>query len=242
MGKLNQVIAVVAPKKKQAKDVETKAYHDMKKPELFSGISRTYTPREEDGDKLPPESKNVQATCGKIIEEVSKALQDMLDAVATQDWANCQARATILGLQVPVTYMLYLEKQLTDLKTFVTALPTLDPGEVWTYDENSDSYASSPSETVRTRKVTEFVVAVQPTEHHPAQVKEVSKDVVAGYWKTIKFSGAMPAKEKNEILDRLRQLQEEVVKAREEANSMEVTPVKIGQRLMDFVFGGQGRV
>lgn len=53
MGKLNQVLAVVASKKKAAKDALTNAYHVIQKAPLFDGISRTYRPKDEEGEKLP---------------------------------------------------------------------------------------------------------------------------------------------------------------------------------------------
>ena len=64
----------------------------------------------------------------------------MFDVVLTQDMGNTHAKAdikvngqTILP-NVPVTYLLFLEKQVVDLETFVTKLPSLDPSEVWEAD------------------------------------------------------------------------------------------------------------
>ncbi|WP_309738960.1 hypothetical protein [Chamaesiphon sp. OTE_20_metabat_361] len=36
------------------------------------------------------------------------------------------------------------------------------------------------------------MVAYEATEHHPAQIKEVSKDIVEGIWSLVEFSGALP--------------------------------------------------
>ena len=55
MGKLNQVIAVVSGKKKLANEAITSAYHTIQKETLFEGISRTYTPRDEEGERFPAE-------------------------------------------------------------------------------------------------------------------------------------------------------------------------------------------
>jgi hypothetical protein len=52
MGKLNQVIAVIAGKKKKAADTVTECYHLVQKAPLFDGIVRTYTPKDEDGERL----------------------------------------------------------------------------------------------------------------------------------------------------------------------------------------------
>ena len=135
MGKLNQVIAVVSGKKKKATDSLTEAYHQIQKPTLFDGISRTYQPKDEEGERLPPESKSVQVKCEEIIIGVRRTLAEMYDIIATQDYANCDAKADVVVAgatvlrAVPVTHLLFLEKQVTDLESFVSKLPTLDPAE-----------------------------------------------------------------------------------------------------------------
>lgn len=178
-----------------------------------------------------------------MIAQVTKPLTEMFDVTATQDWANCQAKAnvvvngtTVLS-QVPVIHLLFLEKQLTDLITFIGKLPTLDPSEVWSYNSTSDYYATTPSETTRTRKTPKAFVKYAATKEHPAQVETFHEDVLAGYWQTIKFSGAIPAKERNEMLERAQNLHDAVVKAREEANSIEVTNVGVGKPVLEYVFG-----
>ena len=243
MGKLNQVIAVVAGKKQKATQAITEAYHKIQKAPLFDGISRTYQPKDEDGERLPAEAKSIQVKVGDLIGEVRAALTDMFDVVATQDAANCNAMAnivvdgqTILS-SVPVTHLLFLEKQATDIGTFVGKLPTLDPAETWVYNEATDHYATLPSETARTKKVPKAFVKYAATKEHPAQVETFHEDIVAGYWKTVKFSGTLPAKEKNAMLERVRKLHEAIVKAREEANSIDAPPVSEAAALLSFVFG-----
>ena len=60
------------------------------------------------------------------------------------------------------------------------------------------------------------------------------EDVKVGQWRTVKFSSALAAQEKNEIIERIRRLQEAVKFAREEANSMEVEQVTVGNKVFDF--------
>jgi len=55
-------------------------------------------------------------------------------------------RPTPLLADVPVTYLLFLEKQLTDLRTFVDKLPVLDPSVVWLQDPSSGDWRSEPAE------------------------------------------------------------------------------------------------
>lgn len=242
MTKLNQVIAVIPSKKTKTTTTVTQIYHSVQKPALFEGISRTYSPKDEDGERLPSESKAVQVKVGDLIKEATSTWTEMFDVVATQDNANCSARAnvvvdgkTILS-SVPVTHLLFLEKQLNDVATFIGKLPTLDPADTWQYQEASDQYASVPAETTRTKKIPKAFVKAPATKEHPAQVEMFYEDLVAGYWKTVKFSGAIPAKTKNEYLERVRKLHEAVVKAREEANSLEVTNVSEGGAIFNYIF------
>lgn len=243
MGKLNQVIAVVASKKTKATQTLTDIYHKVQKSVLFDGISRTYQPKDEDGERLPSESKSIQVKVNDLVREATTALTEMYDCVATQDWANCQAKADvvvsgkIILSKVPVTHLLFLEKQLTDLTTFVGKLPTLDPAETWSFNASADHYATVPAETSRTRKVPKAFVKYEATKEHPAQVETFHEDVLAGYWKMIKFSGAIPAKEKNGMLERVRRLHEAVVKAREEANSIEAPNVSVAKDIFAYIFG-----
>lgn len=242
--KLNQVIAVVASKKANATKAVTEIYHLVQKPELFSGLSRTYRPKDDAGEQLPPESKLLQTKVAELVRKATDAWIEMFDVVATQDYANCLAKADIavdgkpILHQVPVTHLLFLEKQLKDVETFVSKLPTLDPADTWKYDSTSDSYANTPTETVRTKKIPAKFVKSEATKEHPAQVDVFHEDVLVGYWKTVKFSGAIPANQKNEILGRVRVLHEAIVKARELANSSEAPNIGVGKQLLKFVFEG----
>lgn len=243
MPKLNQIIAVANGRKSHAQSVLTTIHHKVQKIDLLSGISRTYRPKDEDGERLPPESKRVQYTASEAIREATAVLEELFDAVATQDATNCVAKADVIvdGVailsRVPVTHLLFIEKQLVDIGTFVEKLPTLDPADEWQYREDVDGYATTASETTRTKKIPKAFVAYEATKEHPAQVQVFNEDVIAGYWSQVKFSGAIPAKDRNAMLDRVRKLQTAVKFAREEANSVDVVILETGKPVLSFVFG-----
>jgi hypothetical protein len=71
----------------------------------------------------------------------------------------------------------------------------------------------------------------------PAQVEVYYEDVTVGFWRTIKFSGAMPAKRVNELLERVEKLQAAVKFAREEANGIEASEQKIGEKFFEYLLG-----
>lgn len=245
MTKLNQIIAIQAGKKTQAKETLTQAYHQLKKAELLTGIVRTYQPRDDGGEPQPDERKQVQVKVNDLVGKITADLTEMFDVVATQDWANCQARAdvTVDGRKllqgVPVTHLLFLEKQLVDLRTFVESLPTLDTAEEWEYRPEFDSYVSKPSRSNRTKKVPKNHVKYEATKEHPAQVEMYMEDVWVGTWTTTKFSGAIPAAARNTMLERVRKLLDGVKAAREEANGLDVKSQKVGAALLSYVFDGR---
>ena len=137
--------------------------------------------------------------------------------------------------QVPVTHLLFLEKQLIDVHTFIEKIPTLDSAHDWTYDANKGTHKTAPVEQIRTKKITKPVVLYEATDKHPAQVELVSEDITAGTWATVHFSGMLPADEKRAMLTKVVQLQDAVKFAREEANSSVIEKVEVGAKLFDFI-------
>lgn len=242
MTKLNQIIAVEKGVKSRSLQELTEAHHALQKPALLAGIARTYRPRDEEGETLPPESIKVQIKADEIIRRTTGILTRLFDVTAAKDWANCAAKADVvvdgepLLRDVPVSYLLFLEKQLVDLLTFVRRLPVLDAAETWTYDASADCYATEPTQTTRTKKIPRNHVKAEATEKHPAQVEVYYEDVTVGYWKTVKFSGALPAKRVNELVERVEKLQHAVKFAREEANGAAVVDREVGEKVFRFLF------
>jgi hypothetical protein len=240
--KLNQIIAVVKGKKTKTQKEITEVYHNLQKPTLFDGINRVYVPLDEDGETIPPETKYVQYKAKDAIRDMRLALTDLLDATATQDTANCKAVADVqvegkvVLSKVPVTHLLFLEKQLVDLHTFVSKLPTLDPAEKWTFSTDVDCFSSEKHRTNKTKKAMKNHVKAEATDKHPAQVETFTEDVKIGEWHVVNFSGAIPATEKNKYLEKVAKLQEAVKFAREEANSLDVTNVQVADPIFDFIF------
>jgi hypothetical protein len=242
MARLNQIIAVEKGVKSRSFQELTEAHHQLQKTTALAGIARTYRPKDEEGEQLPAESTRVQVKADEIIRRTAEILTELFDVTATKDWANVRARADVvvdgqtLLTAVPVTYLLFLEKQLVDLHTFVKKLPVLDAGETWAFDTSADSYATEPVQTTRTKKIPRNHVKAEATDKHPAQVEVYYEDVVVGYWRTVKFSGALPASRIHDLLERIEKLQQAVKYAREEANNVEVEDQRVGAKLFGYIF------
>jgi hypothetical protein len=240
--RLSQIIAVEKGVKSDTTRRITDLHRDVQKPALLTGISRAYRPRAEDGDKLPSESTKVQLKADDVLTEVASVMTRLFDVTLTKDYANTLARADVVIdgepvlHDVPVTYLLFLEKQLTDLHTIVAKLPLLDPAEEWSFDEARGCYTTPPSSTVRAKKVPRNHVLSEATPQHPAQVQVYMEDVPEGDWTTVKFSGALPAARVRTLMDRITALQNAVKYAREEANGTEVTDKAAGDAVFSYLF------
>lgn len=242
MTKLNQIIAVANGKKTQCEKALTEIYQKVQKPELFQGLSRKYTPLDEEGETLPTEEKFPQFNVNDAIKQASVALSELINVVATQDYANTTAKANVevdgvvVLRDVPVTHLLFLEKQLVDINTFVSKLPVLDSSERWVFNQNTDCFSTNPTKSNRNVKKLRNHVKAEATDKHPAQVDVYTEDVKVGEWSTTKFSTAIDAKRRNEILLRVKKLSEAVKFAREQANMQEVTKVDNASDLLNFIF------
>lgn len=242
--RLNQILAVEKGVKAQNYGKIGEIDKFLQKPDLFSGFHKEYHKKDEDGEDLPPESKRVQKTVRDELRNVVNLSTEWWNLTATKDWTNCEAKADVtvdgevhpILTNVPVTYLLFLEKQITDMRTMAARLPLLDESETWTHDENSGLYKSREVVTHRTKKVPKVITLVQTTEHHPGQAQVYMDDVPAGNWHTTRHSGAMRKPDREKLLERIDQLLRAVKKAREEANGHQVvqTP-RVGETVFDFL-------
>ena len=243
--KLNQIIAVTKSVSSTAHAELTAVHHDAQRTQKdgpLHGVSRIYQPATEDGEQFPPESTQVQIRADELIARVTTALTRLFDLTATRDVANCKAVADVtvegqtLLRDVPVTYLLWLEKQLVDLHTFVIKLPTLDPAESWHHDPARGCWVTEPAKTAKTKKLPRNHVLAEATPQHPAQVQIYTEDVMVGTWTTVKFSGALPADRVRELTQRVESLQLAVKMAREAGNSEVVVDQHVGEAIFGYLF------
>jgi hypothetical protein len=245
MAKLNQIIAVEKGIKSRVYGEITQFHKVIQKPDLFNGFVKSYSPRDDEGEKLPEERKRVQFVVPDVLRAVERLSTEWFDVTARKDWSNCEARADVvvagrrLLTGVPITFLLFLEKQLTDLRTLVGCLPVLDEGDDWTKDANSGLFKTGVVQTHRTRKVQRPLVLYPATAEHPAQTQIVTEDVIAGFWSQVKHSGAMPKPEKEALAERVEALLQAVKAAREEANARdEVAAPQVGAAVFGYLMEG----
>lgn len=241
--KLNQIIAVCSGKKTEFDKFLTEIYHQFdKSKDLCSGLIKVYEPKDEGGETLPQETKGVQLKVKESLSSLKEVMSSTFDALLTQETGNTFAKANVtvdgqdILKDVPVSYLLFLEKKLTDLSTFISKIPVLDPADEWSYDPNSGVYVTKDVSTNRTKKTPRVLIKFEATKEHPAQTEVYHEDVVVGQFKTKKFSGCLPADEKKRMVDKVKKLEQAVKFAREEANSLVVNQEKCGEAIYNYLF------
>jgi hypothetical protein len=243
MPKLCQIISIEDGVKKNEYADLTKAHQVLQKTELFSGFVSTYQPNTENGETQPEQRKVIQKDAREIVKLTQQHLSDLWNTVATKDIGNTLAKANIVvngetvAKDVPVTHLLYLEKQLNDLRTFITKLPVLDPTKEWVYDTNQAKYTSKyPEKRIRTKKNYKSLVKIEPGPHSPGQAEIISVDEPEGIWTEISYSTAYPAEEIRTMIERVNALWKAVKFAREEANSIQVEKSSVADSILGYVF------
>lgn len=227
----------------------TEAHRRSTQSDLYEGLSRAYQPKDDDGDELPAENKNIQVNADTSLNLLVDAVARDWDLMATIDAGNQQARASVVvptavdGVEevviqdVPVQFLLYLARELDDVYTFVSKLPTLDPAVSWTYDASVAAFVAEPVRTHRTKKVLKNHVLYPHTDRHPAQVQTFTEDDVVGYWTLVRRSGALPLERKTQLLQRIETLRLAVKEARERAATVEVEDVSVARPIFDYIMG-----
>jgi hypothetical protein len=243
MPKLNQILAVEKGVKTSTYTETNKFYKTLQKKEPLAGISRNYTPKDDDGDQLPAESTKLQVRAEDVLNDVRNEMVKLFDVTFAKDATNTRALAdvvvdgTTLVKNAPVTYLLFLEKQINDLAAIIKAIPVLDPTEDWHYDETTAAYATDPIKTTRTKKVPRNHVKAEATDRHPAQVEMYFEDVIVGTWSTVKYSGAVSQQRINRLREKVEKLGKAVKYAREQANQTDVVEVPVGKAIFDYLLG-----
>lgn len=242
--KLHQILAVERGVRKTTNDKFTEIHHVLQKPALFTGISRTYQPLDDEGEKFPAESTRVQITVAQAIKDVEGALTNLWDLASTKDFANTLAvidvklGETTMLAGAPVAHLLFLERQLTDLGTFIGKLPVLDPAQTWTWSNDAAAYETPVVESHKSKKIPRVLTKAPATDKHPAQVDVWHEDIVVGNWSTIHFSGALPQQTINDMLARLQLLREAIQVARAIGNETVIEQKKTSGMLLQYIFDG----
>lgn len=245
--RLHTVAALHKGGKERAHLALTHLHQESQKPGLYGGQSKRYTPfDEEDKDRPADVNERVQLRSQDVLTNLRHVLRPLWDTEATLDATNQEANADlvvdgeVLVMGAPATYLLFIQKQLDIVRTFIDKLPTLPVTDDWVYDKSVGYWVTSPVKTVSNRKRTVPLVLHPGTDRHPPQAQAVQEDVPVGAWETIKRSGALPVDVKARLLRRVVALQDAAKAARERANMTPVVELAPSSALLGFLLDDGG--
>lgn len=248
MAELHEVLAVERSAENTAKKLMKESEKTFSKENLFLGQVRLFSMFDSNLSEMDhTEESTLETTVDENLDYLNNAVSNWFDVVLQKELANQEAKAdiilsdgTVVAEQLPATFLLGLETKLTALRELYQKIPTLAPGIAWIPDvsnEKAGVYTTqSPSVAFKTEKVLDFRVVVEPTEHHPAQVKELQRTENIGKYETTRYSGMLTPVEKANRLAKIEELLTSTKRARVRANKAKINKdAKIGKVLLDFI-------
>jgi hypothetical protein len=246
MSKVHEILAVESQLKGQAETARKDLKNTLeKKRHHFEEKRVTFQPNTEGAAPVVESQSDIQTSVSEELKWIQSIWSKALDVAYQVAESNTKARAdvvlddgTILLKQMPTTALLELEKRAGEMQELITAIPTLDPAKGFTPDPDRlvGTFKAREVRKARTKKQIVPLVLFAATKEHPAQVKEISEDVVVGTIVEQEWSSLVTPKTKGEMLERVEELRRAVKTARMRANDNDVD-VKSMQKIGDAVFG-----
>lgn len=207
------------------------------------GSTKSYKPLYEDGDDFADDVVNLATTVPDELTAFHEAYGAWMDVAFQKEVTNQKARADVIIddkivlKNVPATALLNLEAKLAEVRRVYVAIPTNDPAEEWTYNEQTGQWESPVRTTYRTKKERRAVILYEATPEHPAQVEAFNEDVRVGSWTSVIRTGMLSPSEKKRQLNRLDTLLRAVKQARQRANDIDAETRLVGELLFGYISG-----
>ena len=252
MGKLHQHLAVEDAKASIYKNTMEEAIQTFSKREhLMKGRTISQESKlDKEHDLYPeyPDKTETQPVAETALGKIKWVLEHAVnyyDLSAQKDLTNCQAKAdliirgNVILKDVPAITLLFIENKLKGIRNLIAQAKTLDAAKNWKRHTSQENvWESDPNVKIVKQPIQEFIVAVQATDKHPAQVREVVKEHVRAVSTATELCGFMPTADKAKYLMRCDELIQAAKQARQTANDQEIKDVKIGQALFDYILEG----
>lgn len=250
MSKLHELLAVDTDVMGQAEKCRTELADTFeKKAHHFTQKTLTVKSVKEGEPDKTEQQLDLQTTVADELKWISEKLTVALDVGHQIDVANTTAVADVslddgtpLLNSVPTTSLLRMTHRVTEIRDLIHKIKTLDPAKGFTLDptQRDGVYKARDTYSHRGEKVFDYIVMVQPTDKHPAQVKELMVDKKSADILTQEWSSLITVKAKGDMLDRVEEILRALKKARARANELEIDTRtnKIGATLLGYVFSG----
>lgn len=244
--KLHEILAVSTALSNQSTKVSTDLKETFaKKRHLFEQRRAVFTPNAENAAPVTEAQSDIQTSVVKELRWLSTYLTKSYDADFHIALANTTATAdviledgTTLLAEVPATALLDLEKRLTEFRSVLETVGTLDPAKGFAPDNTfpEGTFKARPVVKTRTAKKARPMVKAEATKEHPAQVEVVIEDVPTGTIQEEEWSSLLTPAKKADLLEAVEALTRAVKAARSRANSSEVdTSRKIGKVIFNHL-------
>lgn len=251
--KLHELLAVEADLSGTSTKIMNETRKVFKEKDVvFKGMVRTYTPFVEDGIDYPTERIDLTTTVYDKLYYMSKSVIKYYDAILQKEATNQLAVADlvvegeVIATALPATFLLGMETRLRTLREVYAQIPTLDIGIDWVKDASRGENIFTtvhPEEVMKTQKTTrstvlyeaKFPKANEGGNSQPAVIDRWDETENIGKYVKRHWSGAITAARKSDLLAKVDVLITSVKKARQRANSTEVSKAQIGQKIFDFI-------
>jgi hypothetical protein len=246
MGSLHQHLAALNELEAQDRKISEESGGVFKKQELFEGFVRVLHMADDarqHEEKGAGESRALTTSVLERIKYETAFMKENLDAQLQREIANTLAKADLelpdgtVVKEVPVTYLMYLEKYWTRKRAEYDGIPTIDTTKRWIPDGQSDKEGAlrteEPERANRQEKTKVVIEKAPATEKHAAQVEVYDKDVVVGYYEKDYQTGKATPAMKHALLSWIDKLIVNVRKAKAKANETAVPTQKLASPMVD---------
>jgi len=239
MKKLHELLSIEPDLRTEAQKISSEVRDTLSDPKRVTGMIQIYRPIVDDEEQEPDLRTAMVTTTEKELDRFNVAMGRFINSAVTKEYTNTKAMTTVeIGgetVDLPATALLNLESRLAEIRKVYASIPTLDPAEIWHYDESLEVYVSEVRKTFKTRKVPKTHVAYNATPEHPAQVQIFHEDIRVGERETIIHAGTITLARKRVLLGRIDDLIKQVKQARQRANDIEVMKIEIADLLFDVI-------
>ena len=249
-GKLHELLAV-EPDLEGAyqKIIKETIQTFTKRTDHFNGFTRVLEIYDRpEGDPDPPVERKAMDTTvhDKLMYQKDHIIRYM-DAVLQKEATNQTAKADLqidglmIAKDVPVTFLLALERFVGRIRETYSTIPTLPPGIDYdpAPDEGPNVYKRRhPKKEYKTEKRIVPQILYKATKEHPAQIDKISETFNVGLYTRQETCSMLTPAEKSVLLGRIDKALRAIKIARQKANRAEVINRQMGSIIFDYIHGG----
>jgi hypothetical protein len=245
---LHEILAVVGSLKGAKEKIKTETEITfVKKTTHFHGQHRSLRMFDDARqNENTEEHQELTTTVIDKLEYMSEHFIKFWDAKLQKETGNCNAKSDItvdgivIAENIPVTFLLEMEYELSTLRDVYSKIPTLPPGIKWKEAPDIGKGVSQDDNLVKdqkTEKTHQSKIMVDPTDHHPAQVKEWTENKAIGEYSTQRWCSMISPSQKSAVLARIDKLARAIKKSRQRANGTEVDTRQVGKEIFSYIHG-----